>query len=59
MICQRCKKQPATVHLTEILQNEKRERHLCEDCAREEGVAVKAQINLQQSKSRFPKWLSR
>jgi protein arginine kinase activator len=47
VICQRCKKQPATVHLTEILQNEKRERHLCEDCAREEGVAVKAQINLQ------------
>jgi len=47
VLCQRCKKQPATVHLTEILQNEKRERHLCEDCAREEGVAVKAQINLQ------------
>ena len=47
MICQRCKKQQATVHLTEILNNEKRERHLCEACAREEGVAVKAQINLQ------------
>ena len=47
MLCQRCKKQAATVHLTEILQNEKRERHLCEECAREEGVAVKAQINLQ------------
>ncbi|HUU11163.1 MAG TPA: UvrB/UvrC motif-containing protein [Phycisphaerae bacterium] len=47
MLCQRCKKQQATIHLTEILHNEKRERHLCEDCAREEGVAVKAQINLQ------------
>lgn len=47
MICQRCKKQNATIHLTEILHNEKRERHLCEDCAREEGVAVKAQANLQ------------
>ena len=47
MLCQRCKKQAATIHLTEILQNEKRERHLCEDCAREEGVAVKAQLNLQ------------
>ena len=46
--CQRCKKQQATVHLTEILQNEKRERHLCEDCAREEGVAIKSQINLQE-----------
>ncbi len=47
MLCQRCKKQPATVHLTEIVNNEKRERHLCEDCAREEGVAIKTQINLQ------------
>ena len=47
MLCQRCKKQQATVHLTEIVSNEKHERHLCEDCAREEGVALKAQINLQ------------
>lgn len=47
MLCQRCKKQQATIHLTEIHQNEKRERHLCEDCAKEEGVAIKAQINLQ------------
>jgi len=47
MLCQRCKKQQATVHVTEIINNEKRERHLCEDCAREEGVAIKAQINLQ------------
>jgi protein arginine kinase activator len=47
MLCQRCKKQPATVHLTEIVANEKHERHLCEDCAREEGIAIKAQINVQ------------
>ncbi len=47
MLCQRCHKQQATIHLTEILNDEKRERHLCEDCAREEGVAIKAQINLQ------------
>lgn len=47
MLCQRCNKQQATIHLTEILNDEKRERHLCEDCAREEGVAIKAQVNLQ------------
>ena len=46
VLCQRCKKQQATIHLTEILQTEKRERHLCEDCAREEGVAIKPQANL-------------
>jgi len=45
--CQRCNKQPATIHLTEIVQNEKHERHLCEECAREEGIAIKANINLQ------------
>lgn len=40
--CQACKKQPATVHLTDIIpQGEKRERHLCESCAAEEGVGPK------------------
>jgi protein arginine kinase activator len=37
----------ATVHVTEIIKNQKTEKHLCEDCAKEEGVAIKAQINLQ------------
>ncbi len=32
--CQRCQKHAATVHLTEILENqERRETHLCEQCA--------------------------
>jgi protein arginine kinase activator len=47
LICQRCKKQQATVHLTEIHQNQRNERHLCEDCAKEEGVAIKTQVPLQ------------
>jgi protein arginine kinase activator len=40
--CQRCQKEEATVHLTEIVNHEKRERHLCERCAQEEGITVKA-----------------
>lgn len=41
--CQACKKQPATVHLTDITpEGEKRERHLCDECAQEEGVLPKA-----------------
>lgn len=41
--CQACKKQPATVHLTDITPTgEKRERHLCDECAQEEGVLPKA-----------------
>ena len=40
MKCQSCGKNPATVHLTEIVGGEKREKHLCESCAVEEGIAV-------------------
>ena len=40
--CELCGKRPATVHLTEILESqEKRERHLCEECAIKEGVIIK------------------
>ncbi|MFQ5412357.1 MAG: UvrB/UvrC motif-containing protein [Phycisphaerae bacterium] len=46
-ICQACKKQSATVHLTDITpQGEKSERHLCEECAQREGVTPKPQNNL-------------
>jgi protein arginine kinase activator len=44
MLCQNCKKREANVHLTEIVDNAKREIHLCEECAQEKGVAIKTQI---------------
>ncbi len=40
MKCDRCDK-PATVHLIEIVEGKKIEKHLCEQHAAEEGVAVK------------------
>ncbi len=33
MKCESCNKKLATVHLTEIVGNEKKEKHFCEDCA--------------------------
>jgi len=39
-VCQRCNQARATVHITDT-QPEKRERHLCEECAEKEGVIVK------------------
>jgi len=39
--CDKCGK-PATVYLTEITNGQKVEKHLCEQCAIEEGVTVKA-----------------
>ncbi len=43
MQCQICGK-PATVHLTEIVNGQKLERHFCEQCAQKEGITIKAQI---------------
>ena len=35
MLCEKCNKNPATVHVTKIINNNNTELHLCEDCARE------------------------
>ncbi|MBI3725457.1 UvrB/UvrC motif-containing protein [bacterium] len=40
MICESCQKNTATVHLTEIVQKQKKELHLCEDCARDKGDSI-------------------
>jgi protein arginine kinase activator len=37
MLCERCKKNDASYHMTKIVQNKKVEIHLCEQCAREMG----------------------
>ncbi|MGE5653341.1 MAG: UvrB/UvrC motif-containing protein [Bacillota bacterium] len=33
MLCQECQKRPATVHYTKIVNGQKSEMHLCEQCA--------------------------
>ena len=38
--CDECGK-PATVHEVEIIKGQKIEKHLCDDCARSEGIPVK------------------
>lgn len=37
MLCQECRKRPATVHLTKIINGQKTELHLCQQCAQEKG----------------------
>lgn len=39
-ICEICKKAPATVHLTDIKNNVKKEMHMCESCAAEKGINI-------------------
>ena len=45
--CDKCDK-PATIHLTEINDGQKVEKHLCEDCAEAEGITIKANIPISQ-----------
>ncbi|MEP0845166.1 MAG: UvrB/UvrC motif-containing protein [Phycisphaerae bacterium] len=53
MLCQHCKKQTATVHLTDLVKGEKRERHLCEACAAQEGVIVKQHVSVPELLNSF------
>ncbi|RKY35994.1 MAG: hypothetical protein DRP78_04740 [Candidatus Omnitrophota bacterium] len=39
MLCHICGKRQATVHLTEIVNDQMTELHLCEQCAKEKGIA--------------------
>ena len=48
MRCEICKKDEATVHLTEIIDGLRNETHLCERCAAEQGMAVKSHIPLNE-----------
>lgn len=48
MLCQICKKNDATVHLTEIEDGNRSELHVCELCAQEQGIAVNTQIPLNE-----------
>lgn len=46
IVCQACQASPATVHLTEIKDKEKREIHLCTKCAQEKGITIKTDFSL-------------
>lgn len=45
MKCQSCTN-PATVHLTDIINGHKRELHLCQDCAEKQQVIKNQELNL-------------
>lgn len=53
MLCQKCKKRTATVHLTDLIKGDKQEKHLCEQCASDEGVAVKPQVSINDVLNSF------
>ncbi len=46
MVCELCKQAQATVHLTEIVNEQMTELHLCESCANQKGAQVESQFGL-------------
>jgi protein arginine kinase activator len=48
MLCQKCNKRTATVHLTDLMTGESLEKHLCERCAQEDGVGVQQHSSVEK-----------
>jgi protein arginine kinase activator len=48
MLCEKCKKAIATVHLTEINGGKREENHLCEECARTMNLPHKQAISISE-----------
>ncbi len=48
MQCQICNTNEATIHLTEITDGVRTEMHVCEQCAVEQGIAVKSQMSINE-----------
>ncbi len=46
MLCEICNKNPATVHLTEIIDDQMNELHLCEQCAHQKSLQMDQQFGL-------------
>jgi protein arginine kinase activator len=46
MLCELCKEAQATVHLTEIVNDQMTELHLCEACANQKGAQVESHFGL-------------
>ena len=46
MLCDICGKKEATVHLTEIINEQMSKLHLCEDCAKDKGAEMEEHFGL-------------
>ena len=45
MLCDECQKEPACVHITKIINQQKIEKHLCEQCAQKSGEIMGKGLN--------------
>lgn len=48
MLCECCQEQDATIHVTQVVNGESREVHLCEACAEEHGLNVQNAMSVPE-----------
>ena len=48
MLCECCQQHEATIHLTQMVNGQSRELHLCEDCAEESGMNVQNVMSIPE-----------
>lgn len=53
MLCQNCQKRTANVHITQIINNKKIEKYLCEQCANEKSKFGFGPVNMNDFLSGF------
>ena len=58
MLCEKCNKKSATVHLTQIVNNKKTEMHLCEECANKSSFISHTKSFEFESEFSFQSFLS-
>lgn len=48
MLCECCQQNEATIHLTQLVNNQSKELHLCENCAEESGMNVQNMMSIPE-----------
>lgn len=48
MLCECCQQNEATIHLTQMVNSQPRELHLCESCAEESGMNVQSVMSIPE-----------
>lgn len=48
MLCECCRNNEATIHLTQMVDSQSRELHLCEGCAEESGMNVQSVMSIPE-----------
>ncbi len=58
MLCEKCQKNEVAVHLTDIVNQTKRQYHLCKECAGFHGVSIQAQMKKHKEQFTLPEFYS-